>query len=44
MNHWPFIAAAYLIVLIGTGGLATLSYLAMRKAEAAADALRSGRE
>ncbi|NYT39460.1 heme exporter protein CcmD [Sphingomonas sp. R-74633] len=44
MNHWPFITAAYAIVLLGTGGLAALSFAAMRKAEAAAEALRSGRE
>jgi hypothetical protein len=44
VNHWPFITAAYLVVLIGTGGLAALSYAAMRRAEATADALRSGRE
>ncbi|MEP9357381.1 hypothetical protein [Sphingomonas sp. KR3-1] len=44
MNHWPFITAAYLVVLLGTGGLAALSFAAMRRAEAAADALRGGRE
>jgi len=43
MNHWPFITAAYLIVLVGTVGIAALSYAAMRRAEAAAEALRSGR-
>jgi hypothetical protein len=41
MNHWPCIAGAYLIMLLGTGGLAALSYAAMRRAEAAADALRN---
>jgi len=44
MNHWPFITAAYLVVLIGTGGLAAWSYIAMRRGEAAAEALRSGRK
>ncbi|NIJ63858.1 MULTISPECIES: hypothetical protein [Sphingomonas] len=44
MNHWPFITAAYLLVLLGTGGLAAFSYAAMRRAEAAAAALRGGRE
>ena len=44
MNHWPFITAAYLVVLVGTVGFAALSYAAMRRAEAAAAALRSGRE
>lgn len=44
MNHWPFITAAYLVVLIGTVALAVLSYAAMRRAEAAADALKGNRE
>ena len=44
MNHWPFITAAYLLVLLGTGGLAAFSYAAMCRAEAAAAALRGGRE
>jgi hypothetical protein len=43
MNHWPFIAAAYAVVLLGTGGLAALSYRAMRRAERVAESLR-GRE
>lgn len=40
MNHWPFILAAYAVVTIGIGGLSLASWLAMRKAERAADALR----
>ncbi|WP_281178659.1 hypothetical protein [Sphingomonas soli] len=40
MNHWAFVIAAYAVVLIGAGGLAVASYLAMRKAEAAADAMK----
>ena len=40
MNHWAFVTAAYAVTVIGTGGLALLSYLAMRRAEAAADSLR----
>lgn len=43
MNHWAFVTAAYAVVLIGTAALALLSYLAMRKAEAAADSLRRGK-
>jgi len=43
VNHWPFITAAYLVVLVGTVGIPALSYAAMRRAEAAAEALRSGR-
>ncbi len=39
MNHWAFVYAAYAVVLIGAGGFAWLSWRAMRRAEAAADAL-----
>ena len=40
MNQWPFIVAAYALT-IGAAGLLTLwSYVAMRRAEMAADALR----
>ena len=41
MNHWPFIIAAYAVVAVGVGGLSLASWLAMRHAERAADALRS---
>lgn len=40
MNHWAFVTAAYAITALGTGGLALLSWTAMRRAEAAADSLR----
>jgi len=40
MNHWAFVIAAYGVTLAGAAGLAIASYLAMRKAEAAADSLR----
>ncbi len=40
MNHWPFIVAAYAVLVVGVGGLSLASYLSMRRAEAAADALR----
>jgi hypothetical protein len=43
MNHWAFVTAAYAVTLLGTGGLALLSFLAMRRAEAAADSLRRDR-
>jgi hypothetical protein len=43
MNHWPFILAAYAVTVIGVGGLSLLSWLAMRRAERAVDALRDGR-
>jgi hypothetical protein len=39
MNHWAFVTAAYVVVSVGAGGIALLSWLAMRRAEAAADAL-----
>ncbi|HEV7658407.1 MAG TPA: hypothetical protein VGO55_01050 [Allosphingosinicella sp.] len=39
INPWPFIAAAYALTLLGTAGLALWSFLAMRRAEADADAV-----
>lgn len=39
MNHWAFVTAAYLVVLVGTGGVALWAWQTMRRAEAAADAL-----
>lgn len=44
MNHWPFILAAYGIAIGGTTALTAWSLIAMRRAEAAADALRSRQE
>jgi hypothetical protein len=43
MSHWPFILAAYAASFLGTAGLATWSYAAMRRAETQADALRTER-
>ena len=43
MTHWPFIAAAYALALLGTLGLLVASYAAMRRAEAAAESLRAER-
>lgn len=40
MNHWPFIIAAYAFTVVGIGGLSLFSWLAMRRGEAAAEALR----
>ena len=40
MNHWNFIAAAYAIVIGATGGMSLIAYLAMRRAERAAESLR----
>jgi hypothetical protein len=39
VNPWPFVAAAYGIALIGTAALTLWSWIAMRRAEAQADAL-----
>jgi hypothetical protein len=39
MNHWAFVTAAYAVTVIGAGGFALLSWRAMRRAEATADAL-----
>ncbi|SFR76559.1 heme exporter protein CcmD [Sphingomonas jatrophae] len=39
MNHWPFILAAYGIAVAATLALTIASYVAMRRAEARADAL-----
>ncbi|WP_079247308.1 heme exporter protein CcmD [Sphingomonas turrisvirgatae] len=43
MNHWPFIIAAYVVTAIGVGGLSLASWIAMRRAERAAEALRDRR-
>jgi hypothetical protein len=40
VNPWPFVLAAYAVSLIGTAGLTLASYAGMRRAEAAADALK----
>lgn len=44
MNHWPFIAAAYGLTIVGTVGIFVQSYVAMRRAEKQADALTRRRE
>ncbi len=43
MSHWPFIAGAYAVALIGTLGLTGWSFAAMRRAERAAEALKDER-
>jgi hypothetical protein len=40
MNQWPFVLAAYAVMLIATAVLLGWSFVTMRRAEAAADALR----
>jgi len=40
MNPWTFVIGAYAVTVAGTGGLLAWAYASMRRAEAAADALR----
>ena len=39
MNAWPFVIAAYAVMIVGTLGLVGWSIAAMRRAEKSADAL-----
>ena len=41
MNPWPFVIAAYAVMLGATAGLLLLLYIGMVRAEAQADKLRS---
>ena len=43
MNHWPFILGAYALTIVPTLALVALSYTAMRRAEAEANALKGER-
>ena len=40
MNPWPFVVAAYAVAVVLTAALLLWSLASMRKAEAAANALR----
>jgi hypothetical protein len=40
VNPWTFVIAAYLVAICLTAGLIGWSYASMRRAEAAADALK----
>ena len=40
MNPWPFVIGAYSVAVLLTAALLLWSYRAMRRAEAAADALK----
>ncbi len=40
MNPWPFVIGAYSVAILLTAALLFLSYVSMRRAEAAADALK----
>jgi hypothetical protein len=39
MNHWAFVAAAYVVTGLGTALLLGWAYLSMRSAEATADTI-----
>ncbi|MGF1549493.1 MAG: heme exporter protein CcmD [Sphingomonadaceae bacterium] len=43
MNHWPFIAGAYAVAIVGTLLLVLASYRAMRRAEREAETVKRGR-
>ena len=40
MNAWPFITAAYVLTIGASGAIALAAFVAMRRAEAAADKTR----
>ena len=40
MTDWHYVAAAYAVMLLATAGLLAWAYSTMRRAEAAADALK----
>ncbi len=40
LNHWGFVAASYVITVLGTATLVISSYMAMRRAEARRDKAR----
>jgi hypothetical protein len=40
MSHWAFVTAAYAVAAVATVGLLAWTYATMRRAEAAADALK----
>jgi hypothetical protein len=40
MNQWTFVIGAYAVMILATGGLLGWALAAMRRAEAAADALK----
>ena len=43
MNHWAFVMAAYSLTIVATLGLVGWAMLAMRRAEADADAVKRRR-
>lgn len=42
LDPWPFVIAAYAIVIVAAAALSLLSWRAMRRAEAALEASRRG--
>jgi hypothetical protein len=40
MNPWPFVVAAYIVAVVLTATLLLWAFASMRRAEAAADALK----
>lgn len=43
MSPWPFVVASYAMTVAGTAGLLAWSWVAMRRAEAEADAVKRKR-
>lgn len=43
MSGWPFVVAAYAVVLVATAGLLLWAAVGMRRAERAVDALKPTR-
>ncbi|MDV3257783.1 MAG: heme exporter protein CcmD [Sphingomonas sp.] len=43
MNQWAFVAAAYGLAVLAIAGLVAWSWVSMRRAEQAAEAVRRGR-
>ncbi|WP_281399806.1 hypothetical protein [Sphingomonas rhizophila] len=40
MNAWPFVIAAYAVVVVATAAMLVASWTSMRRAEADADAVK----
>ena len=40
MNPWPFVIGAYSVAILLTAALLVWAYMSMRRAEAAADAIK----
>ena len=42
MNQWAFVATAYAVTIVATGGLLAWAMASMRRAESYAERLRAG--